>query len=356
MSKKQAIVSIIAPAFNAESTLKRCVKSLLRQTYENIEIIIINDGSTDKTAEICQAYHMKDRRIQVIHQPNAGPAAARNRGIHVAKGDYLQFVDADDFIEKDMTEKLLKCAQLHQADLVICGYYAGTMHEDFSMETILPSLSGGFTRDSFLMHVGKLYRETIIPSPCNKLYKTEVIRAHQLQFPENLTLGEDLLFNVAFLHVAEQIAVTQEALYYYITGEKETLSTSYIPNYFTRQLSIYQKIVHFLKENDAYGGENKKAMDAIFTNSLMNGFQHVCHEQSDLSKKKQLTFIHDMMTHPNTLEAMRESSDKRLQTKLLKRLLHHQNARGVRRLVQVKQKLNKYSKPIYERLKKINNV
>lgn len=116
------VISVIVPVYNVEPYLKRCLESLRNQTYQDIELLLINDGSTDASSEICQEYAEKDKRIRVIHQENAGPSAARNRGIELARGRYITFVDSDDFVELDYLEKLHQTLVKNEADISICNF------------------------------------------------------------------------------------------------------------------------------------------------------------------------------------------------------------------------------------------
>lgn len=115
------LISIIVPVYNVEPYVSKCLESILRQTYQNIEIIIIDDGSTDGGSDICDAYAHKDKRIKVIHQSNEGVSGARNVGLRIAKGEFIGFVDSDDWIEADMYEYLLQNIQQQDADIAICG-------------------------------------------------------------------------------------------------------------------------------------------------------------------------------------------------------------------------------------------
>ncbi len=115
-------VSIIVPIYNSEKNLDRCVNSILRQSYKNLELILINDGSTDSSLDICNNFRKLNENIIVIDQKNMGVSAARNIGLRYATGDLIQFVDSDDYIDSDMTESLVNCIRENNADLVICGY------------------------------------------------------------------------------------------------------------------------------------------------------------------------------------------------------------------------------------------
>src|SRR5699024_896925 len=134
--KQNNLVSVIVPVYNAEPYLYKCVNSILNQTFDQVEIILINDGSTDNSVEICHTLATNDSRINVINQHNQGPSAARNRGIEEASGEFIQFVDADDVIEETMTEKLVEAIGIIN-DLVLCGYVSKNKQQE---ERIVPSI------------------------------------------------------------------------------------------------------------------------------------------------------------------------------------------------------------------------
>jgi len=119
---KQALISIIVPVYNMENYLERCMLSILQQTYDKIEVLLIDDGSTDMSPEICDGYAKKDSRVKTFHVKNGGLSSARNVGINYAKGDYFLFVDSDDDIDKRMVESLYHAIKEHEADISICGY------------------------------------------------------------------------------------------------------------------------------------------------------------------------------------------------------------------------------------------
>ena len=116
-----AIISVIVPVYNVEEYLERCVDSILRQTYTNLEVILVDDGSTDNCPQICEQYASFDKRVRVIHQSNGGLFAARNAGIDAAKGEYLSFIDSDDFISEDMYTSLYGNLKKYDADIAACG-------------------------------------------------------------------------------------------------------------------------------------------------------------------------------------------------------------------------------------------
>ena len=206
-------ISIIVPVYNRENCIENCIESIRSQTYDNIEIIIVDDGSTDNSGKICDSYEKKDHRIHVIHQKNQGVSAARNAGIHKATGKYIQFVDSDDTVAQTMCEKLIKRQKETNAELVICGYnlYKGNSKEEMpATDTVFNSM------EKFAQEFNYYVVRFLIHSPWNKLYLKDKIK---LLFNTDYSLGEDLLFNLNYIGNCTCIAGCAETLYnYYHVG------------------------------------------------------------------------------------------------------------------------------------------
>lgn len=129
MKKNEAIVSIIIPVYNAKKYLANTLDSVIKQTYKNLEIILVNDGSTDNSKDICESYAKIDKRIKVINKENGGVSSARNYGLALAKGEYISFIDSDDFLVTDMIETLVNDIQNTNAEIAVCGYWHVTEEE-----------------------------------------------------------------------------------------------------------------------------------------------------------------------------------------------------------------------------------
>lgn len=207
------MVSVIVPVYNAEKSLKKCVESILKQTYTDFELILLNDGSKDSSLKICEEFAMQDDRVIVISHENRGVAATRNIGLQLAKGQYVQFVDSDDYIEKNMMEKLVVCMDNTNADMVICGYTECSLnYKDIRLPEIEKVIK--------LVEIGKeyptIFEKFLLNSPWNKLYKKEKLKEG---FPEDLSLGEDLIFNLHNMMNMEKVAFVKESFYNYIVWE-----------------------------------------------------------------------------------------------------------------------------------------
>jgi glycosyltransferase EpsH len=210
-------VSVIIPVYNAGTLLLRCLDSLINQTLENIEIICVNDGSTDESREILEEYSIKDHRITVVHQENLGQGAARNTGMDVASGEYLGFVDADDWIELNYFEKLCRAAEKYGSEIACCG--------------IVRKYPSSRTRKKILLSEEKIYSLTLekykiteTPRKCyvyNKIYKRSEIEKHRLRFPEGVFF-EDIAFTIRAIHYLKTLVTVPDTVYFYWVNYKST--------------------------------------------------------------------------------------------------------------------------------------
>lgn len=203
-------ISVIVPIYNIEKFIPRCLDSILSQTYRNLEIILVDDGSTDGSGEIVDQYAKKDGRIKVIHQVNSGVSVARNRGLDHATGDYIGFVDGDDYIEPDMYEILMQIINEHHVDIAHCGY-----------QMIYPSRvdyyynSGEKIKLSHDEGLFELLKGTRVePGLWNKLYKTELFK--EIRLPIGVTETEDLLCNFEVFLLADTSFFYDVSKYHYM--------------------------------------------------------------------------------------------------------------------------------------------
>lgn len=215
-------ISIIVPVYNVEKYLSQCIESIINQNHKNIEIILVNDGSTDKSGDICDKYSLKDNRIKVIHKKNEGVSIARNTGLKVATGEYIAFVDGDDLVDKDIYTRLINVINNSKYDLVMCRFYRSFFNgeniiEDEPLEEgeyernevfeklILPMIGNDFKNTGKTLIMGAIWR-------C--LYKKEIIKKNKIEFPI-IKIAEDMLFHLNYLGYCNYVYVEKEPLYYY---------------------------------------------------------------------------------------------------------------------------------------------
>lgn len=214
------LISIIIPVYNAEHFLERCLNSLLSQTYKNLEIIVVNDGSTDNSANIINQFAKKNDRIIPIHQNNQGVSTARNLGLKKATGDYIGFVDADDEVLPEMYEILLKNALENNAAISHCGFEVVTKDS-----TVKFHGKGDFLVQDKNQGVQEILSGIRVePSVWNKIYKKHLVE--NIEFPTDIKINEDLLFNINAFYAAETSVFQDVVLYKYINnGESASRST-----------------------------------------------------------------------------------------------------------------------------------
>jgi glycosyltransferase involved in cell wall biosynthesis len=202
-------VSVLIPVYNTEKFLPKCLDSVLSQTYSDLQIVLIDDGSKDASWEICQEYASRDARIEAWHQENKGVAATRNSLLDKVNGDYVLFVDSDDWIEPDMVEFLINKAKENEAEVTVCGMVINnsTVRKEYT-ESILNQEE---CVRAFLFH------SELRGSLCNKLVATNLL--HNVRFHPGLSYGEDALFCWHFFQNAQKIVMTDRQLYHYRMNE-----------------------------------------------------------------------------------------------------------------------------------------
>lgn len=218
----QPTVSIILPVYNGEKTLARCVESILNQTYRDFELLLVDDGSQDGSAALCDRYGAADARVRVFHQENAGVSAARNLALSEARGAYLQFVDCDDWITADATHALVQAAQEHDCDLVIADFYRvvgdRVSHKGDIDET------GVFTREDFAIYMMENPADYYYGVLWNKLFRGDLVRKHGIKMDPEMSWCEDFMFNLEYLRYAERFIALQVPIYYYVKTKGSLVS------------------------------------------------------------------------------------------------------------------------------------
>lgn len=201
------MISFVIPVFNSEKTIVNCLNSIQKQTYRDIEIIVIDDGSSDGSFKLVEELQRTDERIKLIKQTNRGVSYTRNKGIELASGEYIQFVDSDDEIDAYMSEKMLDKMIEEDLDLCMCLFdYSdkeARLIEGFCLET----------EDALNKYMEILLNNVLLQGPCNKIYKRELIS--QIRFPLNFSKLEDSIFNISYIAQCKRIGLIPEKLYMY---------------------------------------------------------------------------------------------------------------------------------------------
>lgn len=247
------LVSIIIPIYNREQTLERCLCSIIRQTYPHLEIIAVDDGSTDHSRVILERYEKKDPSLHVIYKKNSGVSESRNMGLQMAKGDFVQFVDADDWLTRDATSLLLRAME-PDTQLVISDYYR-VIGRRIWIKGHIPT-SSSMSRAEFAKYMMKSPANFYYGVIWNKFYRMDIIKENQLYFSHDLDWCEDFKFNLEYLKYTSNVQVLTTPFYYYVKTKgslvdskidlKETIRTKKI--LFGYYKELYQ-ILDMYEEN-----------------------------------------------------------------------------------------------------------
>lgn len=243
-------LSFVLPVYNVEKFLPRCLDSMLCQMDDRCEIILVDDGTPDRSGEICDAYAEKDSRVRVLHKKNGGPSSARNAGVTLARGEYLCFVDSDDFIEENTVPKLLDWICREHKDL--CFLQATKYYSDGSREPVREDISSdcirGKSREEILSYLST--RNTFSGGPWAKLYRREFVEKHHITFPEG-RISEDLVYCLAVYLNAESMDCLDFPFYCYCQQREDSLTSVITTSYY------YDTFLFIEEVADKFGREPK---------------------------------------------------------------------------------------------------
>ena len=246
-------ISIIVPIYNVEKYLPRCIESILAQTFTNFELILVNDGSEDDSGEVCDRYAKEDKRIKVIHKKNGGVSSARNAGLKNSIGNYIGFVDPDDYIKKDMYEKMYNIAKKENSDMVQCNFY--WEYPDLNKKKIadMPKYSGK----------KEMFEKTRVEA-WNKLIKRDILEESKVEFPKGLRY-EDVEFTYKLVPYINKVSFIEEPLVHYIQRGN---SISNSQNERTKEIfDILDNVIKYYKEKNLYE-EYKEVIEYIYVKTV----------------------------------------------------------------------------------------
>lgn len=269
--------SIIIPVYNAEEYLERCISSVINQDYKDFEVILIDDGSKDRSGTICDEYARKDNRVKVIHQINAGVSTARNVGIKNSKGTYIIFLDSDDSLKEESLARL-----------------NDTIEKNEEIDCILYNVDNKFKDGMYrgekltALIVQLIITEKINP-PWNKVYKRNIIEENNIVFDKNIQIGEDLLFSITYLSYAENICILNEELYNYTVDNRNSLTQKYKENKYKQLMYADDEIRKYLQTF-----QSKRILECekyIRLKNIFSCFMDLSHTDCSYTKKQKKIFV-----------------------------------------------------------------
>lgn len=319
-------VSVVVPVYNAEKYLAKSIESMLSQSLKEIELILVNDGSKDKSLAICEEYAKRDSRIIVINKRNEGACIARNTGISIAKGKYIQLVDADDYIENNMLEEQYNLGEKTNAEVVMCG-----MKFDVHKKNEQVVTSEAHYKDMVLNSQEEiklifmdLFDNLLFNYTHNKLYNREFLKKNNLKFIEWLPIDQDTNFNIDVFKVLNKLTISTKSYYHYVKTFEETIVTRYHANKFKVRIFRYDRLKELLESWGIYNDENKKKLASMYIHHVIECFEIYNHKKCDLNNKEKKKEIEKILNTKQVKECMNildntNSKYTRLVYKLMKK-------------------------------------
>lgn len=285
----EADISVIVPIYNSEKSLPQCIESIIHQAFSALEIILVDDGSTDSSGSIADQYARRDSRIKVIHKENGGLVSARKAGIIEAEGKYIAYVDSDDYIDADWFEKMYKKAQAYNADVVVCGFVRDNLKGEKRKE--VNAIESGVYKDDNLLpfyqrmiNFGEYYTSGIFPSVWSKLFRKELILERQLSVPEEITMGEDSACTFPTLLKANCIVVDNDIIGYHYCEIEGSMTKAFNRNYFTNLSVLYDYLKGIYQHHLDYNLQKQLELYRLYM--LYHGVDQVRCDKSMTSIEK----------------------------------------------------------------------
>lgn len=297
-------VSVIMPVYGVEDYVGGAIESIQAQTLTDWELFCVDDGSKDRSGEVCDSYAAKDPRIHVIHKENGGAPSARNVAIDQAEGKYLYFCDADDWAEKTMLEDMVRIAEENGSQLVVAGFYIDTYYSDtekFTQSQEVPSRVFATQRE-FREHAHELFDQNLLYTPWNKLFLASYIKDNKLYFPQ--TFWDDFPFNLSVVRDIEKVAVTSEKYYHFIRKREESETARYRSDMYEKR----EEEDGWMKDLYAYWNvsspESKEFLDRRYIERLVGCVENLTNKNCDLPRRAKLKEIRQYITTPRAKEAV----------------------------------------------------
>ena len=296
MPKANYKFSVIVPVYNKKDYLTQCIDSILSQTYENLELLLIDDESTDGSGEICDKYINKDERVRVFHQKNGGPTAAVMTGLREAVGDYYTFIDSDDYVSGDMLQKMAECLVGQKGEIICCNHVLEKQKETIPViQPLPPGVYEGVKLDKDIKENLLGREDRIIPvSRCMKLCEKSIFEGNEKYYDTRLRMGDDFNLTYPALLAATRIVIMEGALFYHYRYVEDSIVHGYDPDNAKSVARWYQAILRIVRDKNVPDGEAKLnreycyMMMYVMKNELRNPEKNYLQNIQDIFKKTEV--------------------------------------------------------------------
>lgn len=279
------IVSVIIPVFNTEKYLDKCISSVREQTYKNIEILVIDDGSSDKSGEICDRHAAEDERIRVMHICNHGVSHARNLGIQRSSGKYLFFVDSDDYIDCEMIAVQVNAMENECSDLCVSA---------LSQENLASSFCIDLNQQCDL-EITFLLKNHLLFGPVIKLYRRDIVNSYEMAFPEDFSYGEDLMFNLRYLRHVERICYINQCYYHYVRDNTHSLSQKVRWDAFENDMVLHRELKKWLQDKNLMHEGTQRFLADRVVGTASDGIALIYRRDCPWGRKEQWRYIRKIL-------------------------------------------------------------
>lgn len=292
-------VSVIMPVYKVEDYVAKAIESIQAQTLKEWEFLIVDDGTPDKSGEICDAYAAKDTRIQVIHKENGGAPSARNTAMDIAKGKYLYFMDSDDWAEPTMLADMVKIAERDQAQLVVAGFYIDTYYKDNQKLTHDYTVADAVypNKEAFRKDAARLFDKNQLYSPWNKLFLRSYIEEHNLRFPG--TFWDDFPFVLSVIGDIERVSVTSKQYYHFIRARAESETAAYRPNMYEKREEEHKWMVNLYRYWNVTDSVSKEMIARRYIERLVGCIENLTNKNCTLSYGEKREAVKEMLRKPH---------------------------------------------------------
>lgn len=320
------VLSIIIPVYNTGKLLNRCIDSLLDQTFRNFEIILINDGSRDESLSICEEYCSKYTFIKLIDKKNEGAGAARNDGLSVALGDYICFIDSDDWAEPNMLERLMDGLD-EDNTIAVCSFYNG--RKNSKTEKLYNVLVDGsqFKSDDIPYFVANAENAGTFKYLWNKIYNKRIIDEHNIRFEKQFTVGEDLAFNLKYFKFVNNCIVIDEPLYHFTKSAFEPLRLKYTENLYDIITELCKRRYEFYNEYSMLDNEEyKKIYEKKYVDNFMRCVSNIYRRSVILTRRERKKMLEELIKTPKLAEYCKRYDKPDKKTNVFIRVICRKNA------------------------------
>lgn len=310
-------ISIIMPVYKVEDYVGKAIESIQAQTFTDWEFLIVDDGTPDRSGEICDEYAAKDSRLQVFHTENGGAPTARNIAIEKAKGKYFYFLDSDDWAEPTMLEDMYDLAERDNAQLVVAGYYIDTYYNDTEYQTdnlLVDDVVYSNSKD-FRANAHKLFDKNLLYTPWNKLFRADYILENNIRFRK--TLWDDFPFNLDVVRDIERVTVTSKQYYHFIRKRAESETAAYRPNMYEKRQEEHGWMLDTYKYWGVDTPEVKEFLARRYIERFVGCVENLTNPKCQLTNKEKRAQIKEMLQNGITADAVRTAQPRSTYMKIM---------------------------------------